>query len=111
MLRARAKELRINSTDAEQHLWVRLRRRQLDGCRFRRQAPIGPFIVDFVCLERHLIVELDGGQHADQQTSDARRTRFLEIEGYHLIRFWNHEVLRDTDAVVERILATLRGVG
>jgi very-short-patch-repair endonuclease len=82
---ARAQSLRRELTDAERKLWSAMRNRQLHGAKFRRQQPIGPFIVDFVCQERRLIVEVDGGQHADSITDD-RRTAFLESKGYRLLR-------------------------
>ena len=80
----------------------------MDGCRFRRQAPIGRFIVDFVCHERGLIVEVDGGQHAERQDYDAARTEWLETQGYKVMRFWNNEVLTSTKEVGEQIFAALR---
>lgn len=98
-----ARNLRKNQTDAEKLLWSRLRSRQLEGCKFRRQEVIEPYIVDFVCLEPKLIIELDGGQHAGQQVQDEQRSLFLQGLGYRVMRFWNHEVLRETDAVLEAI--------
>jgi very-short-patch-repair endonuclease len=100
--------LRANGTDSERRLWSKLRRRQLDGFRFRRQAPIGPFIVDFVCLERHIVIELDGGQHAEQEAADTKRMQWLEQEGYRVIRFWNDDVLKNSGGVVAEILELLR---
>jgi very-short-patch-repair endonuclease len=82
-----ARALRKQPTDAEQRLWFQLRRRQLHGVKFRRQQPIGPYIVDFICFERRIIVEVDGGQHAEQAAYDAKRTRFLEQQGYCVLRF------------------------
>lgn len=102
-----ARKLRKSSTDAELRLWLRLKNRNLDGFKFRRQHPIPPYIVDFVCLERRLIVELDGGQHAEQIVRDAGRTAYLESKGFLLIRFWNDAVLKQTDAVLEDILRQL----
>jgi len=98
-----ARELRKNQTDAEKLLWSRLRNRQLEGCKFRRQEPIGPFIVDFVCLEIALILELDGGQHSMQRERDDQRTHYLQTLGYRVLRYWNHEVLNEIDAVLETI--------
>jgi very-short-patch-repair endonuclease len=95
-------------TDAERRLWSRLRMQALEGHRFRRQSPIGRFIVDFVCPECALIVELDGGQHADQQTYDSARTAWLESQGYRVLRFWNSDVLENPEGVLEVILAALR---
>lgn len=98
-----ARQLRANSSDAEIRLWWHLRDRRLGGAKFRRQYPIGPYIVDFVCLDKRLVVELDGGQHSEQVEYDAVRTMFLEREGYRVLRFWNDEVLRETEAVLEVI--------
>jgi len=98
-----ARKLRRGQTEAEQRLWSRLRAHQLEGLKFRRQEPIGPYIVDFVCLERSLIIEVDGGQHAENADQDAERSAWLRAEGFEVIRFWNHDVLRETDAVVEAI--------
>ena len=100
------RELRKNPTDAERRLWARLRRRQIEGRQFRRQAPIGRYIVAFVCFARKLIVEVDGGQHSLDR--DAERARWLEGEGFRVLRFWNNDVLGNTDAVVEAILDVLR---
>src|SRR5262245_61976643 len=88
-----ARGLRRNLTDAERKLWYRLRDRRLDGWKFRRQAPIEGFIVDFLCIDSRLIVELDGGQHAVRVEADARRTAILEAAGFHVLRFWNDDVL------------------
>ncbi len=103
MSTAHARTLRKNMTDAEKRLWQRLNRRQLCGVRFRRQAPIGNYIADFVCFECALIVELDGGQHADQTLYDERRTHWLESQGFCVLRFWNNEVLENTAGVLEVI--------
>ena len=102
-----AKKLRRNATDAEILLWGRLRRRQLNGYRFRRQHPIARYVVDFACVSERLIVELDGGQHTDQIRQDKARSRELEAMGYRVLRFWNDDVLRDVDAVLEGIAAEL----
>jgi very-short-patch-repair endonuclease len=99
----RARALRRDLTEAERALWGHLRHRQLHEHKFRRQQPIGAFIVDFVCLERMLVIELDGGQHAAQAGRDAERTAWLESQGFHVLRFWNHDVLRDIQAVMEVI--------
>nr|VFJ96659.1 MAG: Very-short-patch-repair endonuclease [Candidatus Kentron sp. LFY] len=103
----RARSLRQNATDAEKLLWRHLRNRQLSGFKFRRQMPVEPYIVDFACLEAKLIIELDGGQHAEQQTYDQNRSRVLGSRGYRVLRFWNNEMLRDMDAVLERIRMVL----
>ena len=104
-----ARQLRSTPTDAEIRLWSRLRRKQLDGFRFRRQHPIGIYIVDFLCPEAKLIVEVDGGQHNVEEDKDEKRTRWLEARGYRIIRFWNNDVLSNTDGVVLAVLEELRG--
>jgi very-short-patch-repair endonuclease len=101
------KNLRKNQTDAETLLWRRLRNRQLEGFKFRRQHSFDPYIVDFVCIEKRLIVELDGGQHALAVEADEHRTKFLEQKGFRVVRFWNNEVLGNTEAVLERIFELL----
>jgi very-short-patch-repair endonuclease len=104
-----ARQLRRNSTDAERHLWYRLRNYQVAKAKFRRQAPIGRYIADFVCFERGLIVELDGGQHAARIVEDEERTAWLDLQGFEVMRFWNHEVFEDLDSILETIgLALLR---
>jgi very-short-patch-repair endonuclease len=95
-----ARALRKHQTDAEKLLWNRLRNRQLENCKFRRQQAVGPYITDFLCLEPKLVIELDGGQHSTQMEQDEQRTRYLQSLGYRVLRFWNHEVLRKTDAVL-----------
>ncbi|GAB3648969.1 endonuclease domain-containing protein [Ramlibacter alkalitolerans] len=99
----RARELRKDATDAEALLWYRLRNRQLLDLKFRRQRPIGNYIADFACLEIGLVVELDGGQHAEQLAYDAQRQNDMQALGFRTLRFWNHEVLTETDAVMEKI--------
>ena len=103
---ARARSLRSNSTDAELQLWHRLRSRQLDGFKFVRQEPIGPYVVDFVCRERQLTIEVDGGQHATD-SRDAARERWLRECGYTVVRFWNNDVLRNIEGVLETIVDVL----
>jgi very-short-patch-repair endonuclease len=100
-----ARKLRNTPTDAEMRLWSRLRRKQLDGFRFRRQQPMGRYIVDFFCPEARLIVEVDGGQHADEGPA---RSDWLTARGYRVIRFWNNDVLGNTEGVVLAILGALR---
>jgi very-short-patch-repair endonuclease len=90
-------------TDAEQHLWRSLRRRQFNGFKFRRQHPFGDYIIDFVCLERMLVIEIDGGQHAANEQADKLRTKKLAAAGFRILRFWNHEVLGDIEAVCQAI--------
>ena len=100
----RARELRKRATDAENHLWQYLRRRQVGGYRFRRQVPICGYIADFACLETKLVIELDGGQHVDRRSYDEHRDRRIEAEGFRLLRFWDNQVFQDTQAVLEVIL-------
>jgi very-short-patch-repair endonuclease len=106
-IRNKARQLRRDQTDAEQALWGRLRDRQICDAKFRRQHPIGPFVADFCCPQQKLIVELDGGQHAEAIAEDEKRSLFLEAQGYRVVRFWNHEVLTNTDGVLERIAEVL----
>jgi len=105
-----ARNLRKNQTDVEQILWQRLRSRQLLNCKFRRQVPFHPYIVDFVCLERFLIIELDGSQHQEQQDYDHKRSAFLNQQGYTVLRFWNNEVIENIEGVLEKILVVLQDV-
>jgi very-short-patch-repair endonuclease len=104
LARDRARRLRKENTDAERVLWSHLRNHAM-GVKFRRQHPIGNFIVDFVSLEAKLVVEIDGGQHDDNadRLADAQRSQYLEERGYRVVRFWNNDVLRDIDAVLTRI--------
>ena len=107
--RVLARTLRHSSTDAEQLLWRHLRARQLGGCKFRRQYPFGIYVLDFVCLERNLVIELDGGQHneTEQMRHDQIRTAWLQAQGFVVLRFWNHEVLQQTSDVLARVLQAL----
>ncbi|HHT9134933.1 MAG TPA: endonuclease domain-containing protein [Candidatus Avalokitesvara rifleensis] len=98
-----AKNLRRRSTDAEKLLWRHLRSKQLKGLKFRRQHPIGSYIVDFACLDKQVVIELDGGQHTVNGNRDKERDRRLEKEGYKVLRFWNNDVLRNTNGVLEVI--------
>jgi very-short-patch-repair endonuclease len=96
-------------TDAEARLWMRLRAKQIDGHRFRRQVPMGPYIVDFACLDAQVIVEVDGSQHLVALNRDAERTAELQTRGFRVLRFWNNDVLEQTESVLEEIrLALLR---
>ena len=104
---SRARELRRDLAPAEQVLWKRLRRRQLFGYHFRCQHPIGPFIVDFACTQARLAVEVDGDSHGERRAYDAVRTRYLEREGYRVLRFTNREVSFELDAVLEAIAVAL----
>ena len=105
----RARRLRRAATEEERVLGTDLRKRRLGGLRFRRQHPIGPYIVDFICLERRFIIEVDGIQHAEvsNEVRDAARTRWLETEGYRVFRAWNYEIRENLDGVVESIMGEL----
>jgi very-short-patch-repair endonuclease len=103
----RARHLRRPQTDAERLLWARLRAHRLYGAKFRRQQPVGTYIADFCCREAQLVVEVDGGKHADRMAEDQRRTDYLQSRGFQDLRFWNTEVLRNPDAVLEAIAAAL----
>lgn len=104
----RARELRHNDTEAEYRLWANLRNRRLNGHKFSRQIPLGPYIVDFICREKNLIIELDGSQHADS-THDIIRTQWLNANGYSVLRFWNTAVLQERRSVLDTIVAALDG--
>jgi len=97
-----ARQLRVNQTDAETVLWNRIRNRQIEGHKFARQVPMLGYICDFVCRERKLIIEVDGGQHNESE-ADAIRDRRLMDEGYRLLRFWNNDVLGNTEGVLTAI--------
>jgi len=101
-----ARDLRRGQTDAERALWARLQNRQLCGAKFRRQEPLGPYIVDFVCFDKRVVVEVDGGQHDEEadRRKDAVRTAWLEGEGYRVLRFWNNEVLGNMEGVLTVIM-------
>jgi very-short-patch-repair endonuclease len=98
----RARSLRQSSTDAERKLWYRLRSRQILDLKFVRQEPIGPYLVDFICREQRLIVEVDGSQHADSK-SDKVRDQWLKDRNYRVLRFWNNDVMDNIDGVLEAI--------
>ena len=102
----RARSLRCNPTDAELRLWYRLRSRSLGHFKFVRQEPIGPYVVDFVCRERRLVIEVDGGQHAENKR-DMARDQWLAERRYRVLRFWNNDVLKNTEGVLEVIDAAL----
>jgi crossover junction endodeoxyribonuclease RuvC/BirA family biotin operon repressor/biotin-[acetyl-CoA-carboxylase] ligase len=110
MANERARELRKSMSDSERKLWHALRAKQVDGARFRRQHPIGPHIVDFVCLERLLVVEVDGGQHTEDShvASDARRDQWLAAEGYRVLRVPTTEVHANIAGVLDTIWAVLQ---
>jgi very-short-patch-repair endonuclease len=107
--RARAKSLRRNATEAEKIIWHYLRAHRLQGASFRRQTPIGPFIVDFVCHAAKLVIEIDGGQHfeSDHIRRDERRDAYLASRGYRVLRFNNHEVMTNRQGVLEAIAAAI----
>ena len=106
--KAAARRLRRNGTDAERALWRYLRNRTVLGAKFRRQVPIGPYVVDFVCFEARLIIEVDGGQHTVQTDQDAFRTAYLERHNFRVIRFWNNDVLTNPNGVFETIGTALK---
>ncbi|WP_105400908.1 endonuclease domain-containing protein [Neorhizobium sp. T7_12] len=103
-----ARRLRRNETEEEYRLWSELRNRLLNGYKFSRQVPLGPYVVDFLCREERLIVEIDGFHHAESQY-DIARTRWLNANGYSVLRFWNHEITRERRAVLDTVLAALVG--
>jgi len=100
-----AKNLRKRFTDVERLLWRLLRARQIEGLKFRRQEPIGRYIVDFVCFESKLIIEVDGGQHSIETEKDKERDEWFKSQGFKVHRFWNNEVLTNTEGVLEVIRA------
>ena len=102
-----AKNLRKRSTDAERLLWHHLRGKQLEGYKFRRQEPIGSYIVDFVSFSKKIVIELDGGQHALETERDFKRDSWLQRQGFKVLRFWSNEVLANTEGVIETILREL----
>ena len=103
----RARQLRKNLTDTERALWKLLRERQMHGFKFRRQAPLGRYVVDFVCFEAKLVIEVDGGQHAQRMATDEWRTAWLHSQGFEVLRFWDNEVLGTLDGVLAVISAHL----
>ncbi|HEX9453304.1 MAG TPA: endonuclease domain-containing protein [Candidatus Binatia bacterium] len=107
-LRLNARSLRHNPTEVEKLLWRQLRMWQLDGYKFRRQQPVGNYIVDFVCLEKKLIVEVDGGQHAEQSVYDAERDAWLREQGFAVLRFWDNDVMANRASVIDKIYETLK---
>jgi very-short-patch-repair endonuclease len=103
-----AKTLRSKMTDAERRLWYRLRAHRFGGIKFKRQVPVGSYVVDFACLSQKLILEIDGGQHADNEADCLRDQRLNEL-GFEVLRFWNNDVLKRTDTVLELVMAALKG--
>lgn len=108
LVRARVRSLRRRQTDAEQKLWRYLRARQINKAKFRRQFPAGQFVVDFCCPEHRLVVELDGGHHAAQIQKDRQRDEILNQLGYRVLRFWDDEILKDTEAVLQTIASVMQ---
>ncbi len=107
--RRNARALRSDMSDAEHRLWYRLRAHRFDDRSFRRQFPIGRYVVDFVCLNARLIIELDGGQHSEAR-SDAVRDAWLRSQGFTVLRFWNDDVLKNTEGVLQSIAEALRTI-
>jgi very-short-patch-repair endonuclease len=107
-IRERARQLRKNPTDAERLLWQKIRYWQAHRCKFRRQQPLGRYIVDFVCFEKKLVVEVDGGQHAEAGIRDTNRDAWLRDQGFIVLRFWNNDVLKNIDGVLNVIVEKLR---
>jgi len=105
--------LRAEASDAERKLWSHLRRKQMALLRFRRQHPIGPYIVDFYCSAAKLVIELDGAQHGEDKAVayDIARTKWLQARGFHVLRIWNRELFEDTNEVLERIWRTIKDIG
>jgi very-short-patch-repair endonuclease len=107
-----ARALRRDQTEVENMLWFKLRELQYDGIKFRRQHPLGNYVVDFVCIQHKLIIEVDGGQHNESKASayDEERSAWLEKQGYRVLRFWDNDVLRSMDSVISQVLAMLVNV-
>ena len=103
-----AKSMRRQPTNAEALIWAALRGARMQGFKFKRQQPIGPYIVDFVCFEYGLIIEIDGGQHAEDVSADQHRSNWLQSQGFRILRFWNNEVIERRDDVLESIIRALR---
>jgi very-short-patch-repair endonuclease len=108
LITARSRILRSNQTDVERMLWQTLRQKQVNGHRFRRQHPVGQYIVDFACIERKLVIELDGGQHQERREYDEQRTGFLNERGWRVLRFWNNDVIENLDGVLTEIANALK---
>jgi very-short-patch-repair endonuclease len=106
----RQKALRNNMTDAERLLWRLLRGRQFSGLKFRRQHPFQDYYLDFVCLEKRLVIEVDGSQHLNQDEYDQKRTDELAKAGFKVLRLWNHEVLKESESVKEKIWRTVQSI-
>jgi very-short-patch-repair endonuclease len=101
--------MRRDPTNAEKLFWWEVKDRRLDGHKFRRQHPIGPYIADFACIQCKLVVEIDGGQHAEAMTYDKQRDAYLQSQGFRVLRFWNADILTNMEGVIDAILAVLNG--
>jgi very-short-patch-repair endonuclease len=101
-----ARQMRCEPTVAELKFWYQVRDRRLEGFKFKRQIPVGPYIADFICIERRLIVEIDGGQHSESE-HDRKRDAFLTSEGYRVLRFWNADVLTNMEGVIDMVIMEL----
>ena len=106
-LKERSRDLRKNLTDAEQKLWQKLRNKQIHDHKFRRLFVLGNYIVDFICLDKRLIIEVDGGQHMDNVNYDLQRDEWLKSQNFKVLRFWNNQVLNEIDSVLENIVKNL----
>jgi very-short-patch-repair endonuclease len=109
-LRSRARHLRQNETEAERRIWSRLRAHRFGGASIRRQVPIGPYVADFVCFDSRLVVEIDGGQHADS-ARDRKRDAWLQSQNFRVLRFWNNDGLSNLEGVLEQISQALAAQG
>ena len=107
LLKQRSRDLRKNLTDAEQKLWQKLRNKQINDHKFRRQFVLGNYIVDFICLDKRLIIEVDGGQHMENVDYDSQRDEWLKNQNFKVLRFWNNQVLNEIDSVLEVIVKNL----
>ena len=107
-IKTNSRKLRSELTEAETHLWQHLKARQVCDKKFRRQHPVGNYILDFACIEARLAIEVDGGQHSEMQSQDNLRTAWLETQGWKVLRFWNNEVLQNIEGVLEKVLNTLK---
>ena len=107
LMKERARSLRRKSLDAEVLVWQQLRSRRLPGCKFRRQVPIGNYIVDFLCEDPPIIIELDGGQHMEQERYDQTRTNWLQANGFLVLRFWNNDIAENLEGVLESLFSTI----
>ena len=107
-MKSRSRALRRDSTKAESLLWQHLRSRRLLGCKFRRQVPIGNYIVDFLCEDPPIIIELDGGQHMEQENYDEARSTWLKANGFLVLRFWNNDIAENMEGVLESLFSTIQ---